>query len=364
MTPLSVEIYWRVAMFSDEDVRLNLLQTSRPVYTHLRALRYRYIAIGSDAKHLVRSLSNNTALPPLDFQVKSLMFLNRYARVDAAQWARVLPAMTNLGTLIISPRIPLSLELIPRLTFRLLSFGSSSSLEGAWVDFLATQHWLDELVIDDHLVGDAPGPQRLPLLRSIKGRPRDLAKFAHYPRLLDLWFYSVRPYSQCGLQPEDLQRFAASSVQLVTVRLRPSQLLLLLDAAPALLQALQHLVLDEERDWSDFIVNVHSLQEHWPLTQVATRLSTFGALKTILLVCVWQAHLRVTPRRLLERTDGPLISSAMSVLCTSSSLRTFHFFAFDGSAIVTNWTTDDEEVFYRPQTDSPGVLDDHYSYLY
>ncbi|KAJ6468649.1 hypothetical protein C8R47DRAFT_1078244 [Mycena vitilis] len=374
ITPLSIEIYRRVATFcNNDDELLSLLLLSRRVYTNLLPVRYRNIWVGTDATRLVRSLAQNQALPPL---VNSLNFWNTTAPVDEAQWVSVLPAMCNLTDLIITNRIPLSPELIPRLTFRLKRFGSSNSVEGGWVDLVASQTMVDELAFGTNFVGEIPRPALLPLLRSIKGAPTDLARFARlHPLLLDLWFYPGNPScfsdiapGQSDLQPADLQLFAASSVHLKTVRLSPTQFLLLLDAAPALFQVLEHLVLDEELEWSDFIVNLTPLREDGPLLQVAGRLSTVRALKTICLSGTRFTFERtrdgVHGRRLLERTDGPLLAGAMATRCAFSTARTFYLFGIDGIAVVNNWTTDDEEVLYRPENIWPSHFENHYAYLY
>ncbi|KAJ6578441.1 hypothetical protein B0H19DRAFT_1253680 [Mycena capillaripes] len=326
---LSLDLIWRVAMFSDTDVRLVFLLTSRAVYSHLCSLLYRYIVVGIQAKKLVRSLAKNHVLPPL---VKSLIFEDPAARVDPGQWASILPAMPNLIWLIISPCIPLSREVIPHIAFRLEVFGSISSVGGAWVEFVASQHTLLELSIDSDFLGEVP---TLPLLRSMKGRPADLARFAQHHSLLDLWFYTGPPYSRRGLEPADLQLFLGAQTRLCTLRMWPSQFLLLLGAAPTVVATLQHLVLDEDPSWAAFTVDGSStLGEHSPLARVATQLGTLRCMENLLLVCSRHPD---RPRRFLQRSDGAFFSRAMSARCTAPRLREFHFYGMDGFATWTNW---------------------------
>jgi hypothetical protein len=54
--------------------------------------------------------------------------------------------------------------------------------------------------------------------------------------------------------PSDLLKLAASPSRLSTVRISALDFLTVLEAAPALLTSLRHLVVDEDLSWSNFTV--------------------------------------------------------------------------------------------------------------
>ncbi|KAJ6533019.1 hypothetical protein B0H19DRAFT_1187171 [Mycena capillaripes] len=358
-TALSPETIWCIAMFSDTDIRLNFLLMSSVVYAHLRPILYRYIVVGIQSKQLIPSLANNPDLPPL-----SLVFEHSAARVDPAQWMSIIPALTNLRFLIISPCIPLSREVVLRITFRLQIFGSLSSISGAWLELIALQPELDELLLDADFLGETLGPEKLPVLRCMKGRPADLAKFACHHRFADLWFFTGPPSTRRLLQQADLDLFAQSPTHLCTLRIWASQFLLLFDAAPTVMTTLEHLVLDEENSWSDFTVNPLSKLPDSPLAQVVTRLSTCPHIKTILLVCSRSRDPCFSSRRLLERSDSAFFSTGMSALCVAPRLRTFHFYGKDGFVTWENWGLPNGFISYMALGRSPVDLNYYYAYLF
>ncbi|KAJ7772709.1 hypothetical protein DFH07DRAFT_953168 [Mycena maculata] len=203
------DLCWEIGHISPQETRLNLLALNWDLYRLLRPLVYRHIVVGSRARKLIRSLAHNVDLPPL---VRSLVFQDEPGpRLDPAQWDRVLCAMSNLRNLIIAPDVPLDIEMIPRLPFRLRHFGAHSSVGGPWAQFIATQPELEELAFNDDFLGTVPSSAQLPLLCSIKGRPADLSKFA-----------------------------------------LAEQLVALFNAAPKLVKPLEHIVLDEDLTWFHF----------------------------------------------------------------------------------------------------------------
>lgn len=178
-------------------------------------------------------------------------------RIDAGEWALVLPAMVHLRHLAITHAIPLERETIPHITFRLTFFASCCSVVGAWADFLATQSDLTEIALTSDLFANLPGTAHLPNLVSVTGRPEELSKFTlHYSTIEDLWFWPGPPRGRRNLVAADLGRFSRSLARLSTLRIRGSQFLKLLDAAPALLSGLQALTLDEENGWHHFSAEV------------------------------------------------------------------------------------------------------------
>ncbi|KAJ7195414.1 hypothetical protein B0H12DRAFT_1245567 [Mycena haematopus] len=249
---------WRqIALFCDITEILVLLRLSKTINLFLVHLLYRNVSVGKSAQKMVASLASNSLLPPL---VESLYFTDFLASVDISQWAAVLPALSHLWFLIITPRIPLPPRVIPLITFRLGFFGSISCVDPPWTQLLVSQDRLLRLVITSHFnANDCPGPGKLPLLRSMKGRPADLAKFAFYHRLEDMWFYTGKSLGGAPLHPDDLAKFSASSSRLTTLRICAPGFMSLLRAAPHVVFTLRHLVLDEDLTWSAFTLNSDTL---------------------------------------------------------------------------------------------------------
>jgi hypothetical protein len=176
------------------------------------------------------------------------------AHVDLAEWTRVLPELVNLWCLGIAPNIPLPQQAVPLITFRLTCFQAICSVAGVWREFIASQSTLDELYLDSDFWGDVPGPQQLPHLRSFKGRPQDLVSFAEVHPLAHMWVFTGIPLDTHVFTPSDLLKLAASPSRLSTVRISALDFLTVLEAAPALLTSLRHLVVDEDLSWSNFTV--------------------------------------------------------------------------------------------------------------
>lgn len=184
--------------------------------------------------------------------------------MDPGDWALVLPKMHNLGHLTITQAIPLQRTIVPSITFRLTFFASVGSVVGPWADFLATQPELVEIALTSDLFANIAGTAHLPNLLSITGRPEELSKFAlHYHTINDLWFWPGPPRGRRNLVATDLERFSRSLARLSTLRIRGSQFLKLLEAAPALLSGLQGLTLDEENDWYYFTAEVRVATVHF-----------------------------------------------------------------------------------------------------
>ncbi|KAJ6534402.1 hypothetical protein B0H19DRAFT_1080877 [Mycena capillaripes] len=342
---LSANICSKIAEFTCVATHLNLIQLSSSVYNVMLPHLYCHIEVGARAMRFVNSLASNSRLPKI---VKTLQFEDSpTTAVDPIQWARVLPAMANLRYLVICCGIPFPHEALPSITFKLRTFGSNSPVIGAWADFVASQKHLQELVFFSDFFGTPPGPEKLPLLRSICGRPADLARFAHTHPLEDLWFLSGPPFGRRSLKPVDLTLFASSRVQLNTIRICAAQFLALFRAAPTLLTNLRHIVLYEELTWSEFTLSLGSRMEGSALVAFAAALDhRFPLLRSLLLVCSQNTLERNRSRRLLLRSDGAFFSSVLLPWCTAPRLDTFRVYAADGCATWKNWRANVEELKY------------------
>ncbi|KAJ7775784.1 hypothetical protein B0H14DRAFT_3164513, partial [Mycena olivaceomarginata] len=148
---------------------------------------------------------------PNYFSVHSLVFLDSDAtQVEATQWRAALVAMRNLKLLFVCRTIPLPSNILPAITFRLKTFGSTGLLVGEWAKFVISQDQLERLWFDSDFFGHSPRAVELPALWSMKGCGADLARFARYHHLRDLWFFMHKP----SLSPADLSVFALSPSQL------------------------------------------------------------------------------------------------------------------------------------------------------
>jgi hypothetical protein len=189
--------------------------------------------------------------------VKSLEFRPTiYGHVDSLEWARVLPQLTNLRKFVTAHHVPLEEEVVPNITFRLHSFTSFSAVIGPWITFIAMQTELQELILHSDFLAPAPAPACLPVLRRLKARYDDVARFSEYGGLTDIWVWLGRPNPGPPFPTRAIVRLAASPARLTSLRANGPQLKMLLHMAPALLHGLRHLVLDEDRLLCGFNQNV------------------------------------------------------------------------------------------------------------
>jgi hypothetical protein len=223
---------------------------------------------GTAARKLVSALAYNPTLPPLvsllhfpqslyDFpdssqKVHSLTFDNHPAHVNLAEWTLVLPTLVNLQHLGITPGIPLPQDVIHRLPFRLTIFSALCEVGGTWAELIASQPGLHSVYVDSDFWGDVPGLNQLPNIESLKGRPRDVARFVEIHALVNLWIFTGTPLATQVLTRSQLSQFAVSPSQLSGLRISAPDFLLLFDAAPDLVLMLRHLVLDEDPSWLGF----------------------------------------------------------------------------------------------------------------
>ncbi|KAJ7478929.1 hypothetical protein FB451DRAFT_1172061 [Mycena latifolia] len=327
--PLAPDMIWEIAIASDSHTRCQLARLSSSAHDLVCSLIYRHISVGDEAGELIQSLV---------FRSSAYTYY-----INEAEWALVLPAMVNLRRLIVNQHVPLDRRVLPLITFRLHVFLSVCSVFGAWADFLASQPELEEIGLHSDLLGRAPGHSQLPMLRSVKGRPEDVARFARNHCLDDIWFWLGPPRGRLTLETTDLQRFALSPSHLLTLRIMAPHLLLLMEAAPSLLDGLLHLTLDEDLGWCRFnsksvvVRAVRDLRERTPV------------LKSLTLTCA-PALGRWVPR--VTVADGANFCATFLALSRSSALQTFHFCGLDGCATWRNWGQDHEEVSYA-------TLDDH-----
>ncbi|KAJ7229674.1 hypothetical protein B0H12DRAFT_1240206 [Mycena haematopus] len=339
---------------------LVLLRLSKSINLFLVHLLYRNISVGKSAKKMVASLANNSLLPPL---VESIYFTDFLASVDISQWAAVLPALSHLWFLIITPRIPLPPHVIPLITFRLGFFGSISCVDPPWTQLLVSQDRLLRLVITSHFNAlDCPGPGKLPLLRSMKGRPADLAKFAFNHRLEDMWFYTGKSLGGAPLHPDDQAKFGASSSRLCTLRICAPGFVSLLRAAPHVVFPLRHLVLDEDLTWSAFTLNsdTQGLGGSSLAPLVSLLDEKFRRLKSVFLVCSETLAHRAN-RRLITRNDAACFVKFMSGHVSAPMLSAFRFSARDGYASCPDWN--EESISYFAPSPLP-LFRANYGFLF
>ncbi|KAJ6452845.1 hypothetical protein C8R45DRAFT_1112865 [Mycena sanguinolenta] len=346
-------VWLEIGLYSTLTQILLLLQLSPVVYRALVPLLYRRIRVTSSAPGLIKALAANAYLPPL---VWSLCMEDAAVRVDPVQWETILPQLTNLKNLVISPSvIPMPLHVIPVIRFRLVSFHAITSVTSNWVDFLgaAPCSTLVSLVLHQNFHGPIPSSRQLPRLSAIKAHPLIVARFAaHHARLTDAWFFrqqSLAPVT-AQLRWKDIQKFTVtgSGSHLITIRISTADLLFLIAAAPGWVHALQHIVLDEDLSWSDFVLEGNdsgSLTRN-ALVDLALVLNLhFVSLRSIFLVCS-EAHQGRAHRRLLQRRDARCFSRVMSTYASAFHLRSFHFSAIDGYVKVNCWGTLEEEWIY------------------
>ncbi|KAF8179377.1 hypothetical protein K438DRAFT_1977430 [Mycena galopus ATCC 62051] len=250
MGPSHPGYVWReVGRLSHLPEVLVLVRLSKSINQFLNVLLYRNIAVRQSARRMVRTLATKRHLLSL---VESIYFQDPTARVHPGQWASILLEMHNLVFLMITPLTPLPLDVIPSIMFRLQSFCSTSTVDAVWAQFIASQCELTELVFNSDFYGDPPASGELPMLRVMKGRPSDLAKFAQHHHLVDLWFFTGYSLGSRSLTSADLAQFAVSPARLESLRICIPDFLKLLEAAPDVVLNLVHLVVDEDWSWSEF----------------------------------------------------------------------------------------------------------------
>jgi hypothetical protein len=177
-------------------------------------------------------------------------------QIDSLEWARVLPQLTNLRKLSTAHHVPLKEEVIPNITFRLQSFTCFSAVIGPWATLIATQTELQELILNSDFLVPALAPGCLPMLRRLKARYDDIARFSEYGALTDIWVWLSRPNPGPPFSTRAIAKLMACPARLTSLRANGPQLKMLLHMAPALLHDLRHLVLDEDRLLCGFTQNV------------------------------------------------------------------------------------------------------------
>lgn len=273
--------------------------------------------------------------------------------------------MVNMWCLGIVPGIPLSRELMSTLPFRLTCFQAIGAVDSTWSDFVASQTGLSRLYFESDFLGQTPGPLELPNLVSVKGRPKDVARFAELHSLESLWVVPgtlIMPALSLG----DLSKFAASPSQLTTLRISSADFLLLLAAARDVVSLLVHLVLDEDLTWSNFTLGSdHSLVRLLSTSFLRTKLisrtnyqvkSTFAGVATalngqflhlrrLILVCAVSSYGH-GEQRPLQLDDAKCFAKILASNSGVWGLRTFQLHTRDGCANWTDWGLATEAVSY------------------
>ncbi|KAJ7858787.1 hypothetical protein B0H13DRAFT_2356384 [Mycena leptocephala] len=333
---LPPDLCWEIALISSAQTRASLLLISRVVYSTIFPLLYGDISVGRGADRLVCTLASRLELPPL---VRSLEFRETfYAQIDSLEWARVLPQLKNLRKLSTAHHVPLKEEVIPNITFRLHSFTSFSAVIGPWVTFIAMQTELQELILHSDFLASVPAPACLPMLRRLKARYDDIARFSEYGALTDIWVWLSCPNPGPPFPTRAIAKLATCSARLTSLRVNGPQLKMLLHMTPALLHGLQHLVLDEDRLLCGFNQNSGVLSVAAALDHRTPHLQTFR------MVC---SHDPFFPRSGIKAQPVPVsmgtyFACKMVAIHQVPSLTTLHFCAVDGCATWRNWGRPDE----------------------
>ncbi|KAK7007814.1 hypothetical protein R3P38DRAFT_3211458 [Favolaschia claudopus] len=347
---LYADIFLEVARLSDRNAQLSLCRVSREVYLTSRFLIYQNISVrGRAANALVDTLDKKTDLPPI---VESLLFADEDAFVDIAQWERVIVQLKNLRFLGIAPLIPLRSSWIPRLSFRLSSFESLATVSAEWLELLRQQSSLKLLSFADSFHGDIPTSNELPLMETIYAPGPLIAQFAQHLRFRHVRFDYDRYLASWSLLPSEALAFSSSSSKITTIRISASDLLkLITHGAQDVLSSLEHVVLEEDRSWTDHLYTNIPLLTTSLGTVVAQLDGSFPQLKSLVLVCA--------SRR------GPL-----SAVCSAPALRTFRFFTTTSKDSWVSWGTAEEakvrfEAFSYYETWRGGLEDygDEYKYV-
>ncbi|KAK7007983.1 hypothetical protein R3P38DRAFT_3211634 [Favolaschia claudopus] len=279
---LNADIWLEVARLSNRNDQLSLCRVSQQVYLTSRFLIYQNVYVrGSAANALVDTLDKKTVLAPI---VERLLFADDDAFVDIAQWERVIVQLTNLRFLGIAPLIPLRSSWIPRLRFRLSSFESLSTVSEEWLKLLRRQSSLQHLVFGDSFHGDIPTSQELPLLQTIFAPGPVITQFAKHLRFQHVRFDYDRYLASWSLLPSEALDFSSSSSKITTIRISaPDLLKLLTHGAQGVLSPLEHVVLEEDRSWTDHLYTNTTLLTTLLGTVVAKLDSSFPQLKSLVL---------------------------------------------------------------------------------
>ncbi|KAK6996729.1 hypothetical protein R3P38DRAFT_3221858 [Favolaschia claudopus] len=351
-TPLDLDLIFEVARWGGHPEMVAVLRLSRTTYFAFRCMLYRKIVVsGRAAKKVVRTLAHRPQLQPM---VECLYF-GVGSAVYQEQWEQVFPGLVNLTVLEISPLIPLPKSLHPAITCRLNHFTCNGSISTTWAEFLGTQRTLASIFVDGEFVGPFPSPQQIPWLRSIKGRPADIAQFSSHS-LHDFWFCADGMNTAPTLLPADLIQFGTSPSTLLVVRLSAPQLIQLLEAVPRILRGVRHIVLDEDESWSRFVLP-QERSSSAVLKRLAILLGVGGRLQylqSLLLVCAQQRRVGDS-RPILRRSQAPRFAKYIGLYCTAPQLRTLNLFALDGYACWTHWRESAEVLDYQDID-----LDDHW----
>ncbi|KAK7026142.1 hypothetical protein R3P38DRAFT_3192378 [Favolaschia claudopus] len=338
---LPADICLEVARLSERNAQVALCQVSKTVYFTVRFLLYQNVYVrGSAANALVESLDNNSDLPPM---VESLLFADETAFVDIAQWERVIVQLKNLWFLGIAPLIPLLASWIPRLRFRLSCFESLTTVSGGWSDLLHQQSSLKHLAFGDSFHGPIPTSKELPILQSIIAPGPVITQFAQHLRFQHLRFDYNKYLASWNLIPSEALDFSVSPSRITTIRISaPDLLMLLTHGAQSVLSSLEHIVLEENRCWTDHLYTNTTLLTSTLGTVVARLDGSFSQLKSLVLLCASQRGLQVRTRRLLGRDDGDHFANILSAVCSAPALRTFRFFTASSKDSWEGWGTAEE----------------------
>ncbi|KAJ7744331.1 hypothetical protein B0H16DRAFT_1463200 [Mycena metata] len=351
---LTADVWWQVAQLTSKRKQLELVRLSKDIYDVVIPTIYRNLDIGRSAIDFVHSLANNSRLPPL---VHVLCFHNG-AFVNDAEWAAALRAMKNLKFLYVNLAINFPLDILPDITFSLTTFGSRCSVFGSWATLIASQPTIGELKLNDDYYQKPPGPDVLPALHAVKGRPADLARFARQHALEDMWFFSGPPHGRRSLKRADLALFAQSPSRLVTVLLGAAQFLLLVRFAPSMMATLRHVVLDEDPDWSEFTRNPELAVVRGNLAEVARKINGSAShLQSMLLAFSQNVSDRHPAIRPLLRADGEFFLNSFNAITPTPHFKTFRVYASDGCTTWEKWGSTDQTTSYLPPPPDCGPLD-------
>ncbi|KAJ7728063.1 hypothetical protein B0H16DRAFT_1734832 [Mycena metata] len=341
--PLPADVLLDIAELSTQHERPTLARVSKAFTRLYNPVIYRLNYVGSNAKKFVHSLANNPRLPPL--VLKLIFDESRDTLVDVEEWSAVLPAMVNLHYIGIVPTIPLPRHVLPLLTFRLRGFGSTGDVVGPWAELVASQSELEELRLQADFFGVVPGPNQLPRLRLIQGRPADIARCAQH-QLKQIWFYRGPPFGRRSLKAADLTLLARSPARLLDIRICARYFTRLLHAAPQMLTTLRHILLDEELDWSNFTIDPHApVANSIKNFAVALTRAQFPRLESVLLICSRNTADHGSRRR-LSRADGAYFLEAFKTYLPGPRFRSLRLFAFDGCVGFDEWGSSAQTTTY------------------
>ncbi|KAJ7772703.1 hypothetical protein DFH07DRAFT_953162 [Mycena maculata] len=279
---------------------------------------------------LVQTLAEN---PRLVNMVQSLTFApSMCAYVPDDEWARALVALHNLRDLSIAHHVPLDWRSVNLTTFQLRFFSAVGTVSGPWIDLLSKQSQLQEISLLGDYLGKVPAVALMPSLRRITGRADDIAKFAaiHPLESVVFWRNSTR-----RLKARDVSRFYYSPARVTSVRITCSQFITLHSMAPQFFGGVEHLVLNEDANWTDKCSTSHKM-----LVGAAAIVNQrqIPGLTSVSLVAS-RLRLAVDRRLRLDRSYWLL-----GLMQPSDALHTWHFCAIDGCFSVCKWGLVDETI--------------------